>query len=90
MKCRPKSGAVRADAARHPGGNAAGFSGFQPVIRCSASHKAGIVFDCEGIVEFVPRSPGGRDAGEASAAAANFKKRGVVSYRFRKIEESIL
>jgi len=37
-----------------------------------------------------PRSPGGRGMKNMSAAAANFEKRGVVSYRFRKIEESIV
>jgi hypothetical protein len=37
-----------------------------------------------------PRSPGGRGMKNMSAATANFEKRGVVSYRFRKIEESIV
>ena len=35
-----------------------------------------------------PRSLGGR--GMKNMSAANFEKRGVVSYRFRKIEESIV
>ena len=91
MKCRPEYGAARVEEPLPEWMEKPSRTESKLQYDARFYQKEGIVFDCEGARTAASRDPAaGALLPLQPAAAAKYEKRGVVSYRFRKIEESIL